>query len=165
MMPFAEPAGDIRAQLAAVMDPTHPKRATFLVPENFAELPGGLDGMHVVARPEGVLVTTDEALADAFRRAPKKTDAFDRAMAGILGLPEAKPDMVRACGGKPATNGWAVQARDTGGNVVTECFVSPSALPAAWDQMQAHVPPGGQVVVMPPIEAIGRRVLRREAGE
>jgi hypothetical protein len=164
MTPLPEPAGDIRAQLAAVMDPAHPKRAAFLVPANAIRMPCAPEA-HIVMRPEGALVTLDADLARAFQSAPDDTDTFDRTMADILGLPEAKPDMVAACGGRPAAMARAVQARDADGNVVTETFASPTGLDAARNAMRRHVPPGGELVELTAIEAISRRVLLWEAGQ
>lgn len=158
-----EPRGDILAQLLAVMNPSHPKRAAFLVPEDAVEIPHGLQA-YVVARSEGVLVTSEPELAAAFEEAPRDTDGFDRAMADILGYPEAKPDVVAACQGRPAARARAVQARDADGWVITETFASPQWLELAQRTMQRHVPPGGELVIMTPIEAIGRRILLREAG-
>jgi hypothetical protein len=158
--PLPEPAGDIRAQLAAVMDPAHPKRAAFLVPANAVRMPL-VTSAHIVPRSEGVLVTLDADVARAFRRAPSETDAFDRVMATILGYPEDKALVVSRCGG----NSRAVQARDAEGNVVTETFASPAGLDAARDAMRRHVPPGGELVELTAIEAISRRVLLWEAGQ
>jgi len=160
-MPIAEPAGDIRAQLAAVMDPDHPKRACFVVPEDAGQVPYVLNA-YIEARPEGVLVTRDLGLALLFRDVLADTDAFDRRMALILGYPEAKPDVVAACDGNPL-HAWAAQARDAGGNVVQECFVTPDGARAACDALWQHVPVGGELVMLRPADAIWRRVMLRQA--
>jgi hypothetical protein len=164
MTPLPEPAGDIRAQLAAAMDSGHPKRAAFLVPANAVRMPCAPDA-HIVPRPEGVLITLDADLARTFRRAPSEAVAFDRVMAAILGYPEDKALVVSRCGGRPVENSRAVQARDGNGWVVTETFASPAGLDAARKAMQEHVPPGGGLVELTATEAISRRVLLWEAGQ
>lgn len=160
--PIPEPAGDIRAQLAAVMDDQHPKRACFLVPQNACQIPL-VPGAYVEARPEGTLVTRDGALADQFWDAPSETDAFDRVMAEILGYPEHKALVAARCDGDPARNAFAVQARDAEGYVVTEAYASAQGLVETFDAMKAHAPPGGGVWIMTPIESISRRIMLRLA--
>jgi hypothetical protein len=163
MIPTPEPAGDIKAQLVAVLDPDHPKRACFLVPEDITQIPYGLNAI-VVARAEGVLVTQDQACADAFSLAFNQADYFDRTMAEILGYPEAKPDVVAACDGQPFNRAHAVQARDQDGHVVTEACCSPGRLEETQEVLKPHVPTGGKLVVVTPLEALARRILLREAG-
>jgi hypothetical protein len=163
MIPTPEPAGDIKAQLAAMLDPAHPKRACFLVPEDMTQIPHKLSAI-VVARAEGVLVTQDQACADAFSSASNQPDSFDRTMAEILGYPEAKPDVVAACNGQPFTRARAVQARDKDGHVITEACCSPGRLEETQNALQAHVPTGGTLVAVMPLEALARRILLREAG-
>jgi hypothetical protein len=85
-------------------------------------------------------------------------------MAKILGYPEAKDDVVKNCGGRPVANARAVQVWDADGWVVIEAFASPAGLQATQDELRQHIPPGGSMVVLTPIEAIGRRLLLREAG-
>jgi len=163
MMPFPEPKGDIRAQLAAVMDPDHPKRACFVVPEDAGQIPYVLNAF-IEARAEGTLVTRDEDWANAFRCFPSETVAFDRSMADILGYPEAKDRVIAACGGRPVANARAVQVWDVDGWVIIEAFASPAGLRETKAELERHVPPGGSMNVLTPIEAIGRRLLLREAG-
>jgi hypothetical protein len=163
MTPTPEPVGDIKAQLAAVLDPAHPKRACFLVPEDMPQIPHKLNAT-VVARAEGVLVTQDQDCADAFSLAFAQADPFDRTMAEILGYPEAKPDVVAACDGQPFNRARAVQARDKDGNVITEACCSPGCLEETQDVLKHHVPEGGTLVVLTPLEALARRILLREAG-
>jgi hypothetical protein len=163
MTPTPEPAGDIKAQLSAVLNPAHPKRACFLVPEDMTQIPHGLSAI-VVARAEGVLVTQDRWRADAFSSAFNQTDSFDRTMAALLGYPEAKPDVVVACDRRPFTLARAVQARDKDGHVVTEACCSPGRLEETQEALKPHVPEGGKLVVVTPLEALARRILLREAG-
>ena len=122
-------------------------------------------GAFVEIRPEGRLVTLDKALALSFRHAPYELDAFDAVMAGLLGYPEAKPDVIAACDGRPIAKARAVQARDAEGWVITEAFTSPKWLGITQAEIRKHVPSGGTLVVLTPIEAIGRRLLLREAGQ
>lgn len=160
-----EPAGDIRAQLRAVLDPEHPKRACFMLPEDFS-LPPDTAGAFVEQRAEGNLVTYDKALALAFRHAPKEPGAeFDRAMAEILGYPEAKPDVMLACQGRLFTLARVVQARDAEDWVVQEAMTSPAMLGHTTEEVQKHVPPGGNLVILSPINVLHRRLLLREAGK
>lgn len=155
MTPIPEPPRDIRAQIDAVLDPSHPKRAIFMVPADAKFLPYVYDA-HIVERPEGTLLTTDAELAALFA-----ASADDRTMATILGYPEAKPDVVERCGGNPALIARAVQARDAAGNVITETFTSPPGLKRAVEALREHAPPGGELVVLTPIAAIARRVALR----
>jgi hypothetical protein len=167
MFPLAEPAGDIRAQLRAMLDDSHPKRAVFVVPEDYerALIMRGLPvGLFVPRRPRGTLFTRSDKLATAFLCAPEDEAGFDRIMARILDYPEAKPDVVRACQGRPVSLARAVQAHDADGWVVTEAFASPAGLQKTSEALQKHVPPGGSLRVMTPIDAVGRRLLLREAG-
>jgi hypothetical protein len=48
--------------------------------------------------------------------------------------------------------------------VVTEAAAGPGQLQKTSEALQAHVPHGGSLRVMTPIEALGRRMLLREAG-
>jgi hypothetical protein len=163
MTPVPEPAGDIRAQLAAVLDPHHPKRACLLVPGDAEQLK--LDGLpkgaYAAVRDEGTLVTRERELAVAFECAPAETDAFDTAMADILGLPEPKPLMVERCRGQPELYSRMVQARDAEGHVITETCCSALALFDTVDAMHKHVPPGGELVILGSISAIARRIAMR----
>lgn len=163
MTPVPEPAGDIRAQIAAVLDPAHPKRACFLVPGNAErlDLDALPEGAYAIQRAEGTLITTDWSMADAFDALPCAADAFDALMAEILGLAEEKSVVVERCRGRPELYAHAVQARDARGNVVTETFTSPLGFLATCDAMLAHVPPGGQLVAIGAALAISRRVALR----
>lgn len=159
--PVPEPVGDVRAQLAAALDPEHPKRACFLVPEDAARLTGKPPGVHVVIRSEGALVTAHKMLAELFRLAPAEPQAFDRSMATLLGLPEAKPDIDERCRGIPALC-RAVQARDGEGHVVHEAVTSHLRFFDTVEAVQAHVPPGGQLAILHPAAALSRRVAMRQ---
>lgn len=145
MTPIPEPAADLLAQLAAVLSPTHPKRAMLIVPSS---------GVYVRTRPEGTLITTDKTLADHFGHA-----ADDVTMAAILGYPEHKADVVKNCGGEPL-RAVAVQARDANGNVITEAFASPVGLEQTVNALQPHVPEGGMLMILSPLDAIARRFAR-----
>jgi len=163
MIPTPEPARDVKAQLAAVKDPGHPKRACFLVPENIGD--GIADGVWMKARPEGLLLTRETDLLVMFADAPSDQDGFDRVMAEILGYPEAKPDVITACEDKPFARAKAVQARDKDGSVITEACCSAGWLEVTQDTLRLHVTQGGTLVVLTPLEVLGRRILLHEAGE
>jgi hypothetical protein len=158
--PVPEPAGDVVAQIAAMLDPEHPKRAVFVVPQDAARLSNPPAGVFVVERPEGTLVTRRSELAGMFRQASSDAIEFDRHMALILGLPEAKPDIDERCRGN-AKLARMVQARDAGGHVVQECVVSHLYFLPACAAMQEHVPARGRLVIMSPAAAISRRVAMR----
>jgi hypothetical protein len=167
MIPTPEPVRDIRAQIAAVLDPAHPKRACFLVPENVEQV--HCDWIRkratLKARAEGALVSRERRLLLGFLAAPSDQDGFDRVMAEILGYPEAKPDVVAACEGRPFARARVVQARDRDGSVITEACCSPGWLQVTQDALRAHVTRGGTLVTLTPLEVLGRRILLREAGE
>lgn len=163
-MIIPEPAGDIRAQLTALMTSAHPKRACFIVPDNY--LPSRRVEALLEVREEGQLYTEDEAIALAFRHAPKAPEAaFDRAMAQILGYPEAKPDVLLACQGRLFTLARVVQARDAQDWVVHEAMTSPAMLGYTTEELQKHVPSGGRLAVLTPADVIRRRLALREAGK
>jgi len=166
-MIVAEPEGDIRAQLRAMLDPDHPKRAVFVVPEDRERALMTRDpavGLIIESRPEGTLFTKSDQLATAFLCAPADDVGFDRVMAKILGLPQTKREVFLACEGQPMARARIVQACDADGWVVTEAAAGPVHLQTTSEALQKHVPPGGSLHVMTPIEAIGRRLLLREAG-
>src|SRR3954469_19960794 len=163
MTPVPEPPGDIRAQLAAALNPHHPKRAAFLVPRD-AEL---LDvqamreaGIYVTERSEGTLVSLDLELTELFTSAGTG-DQFDVAMAEILDLPEDKISAERHCRGNMPIVARMVQARDSEDHVVQEAVASPLGLLATCDALLSHVPEGGALLILPPIYAISRRVAMR----
>ena len=158
-----EPEGDIRAQCKAMLDPDHPKRAVFLVPADRDRAPTMLRVL-VEHRPEGTIFTKSDQLATAFLCAPSDESGFDRVMAKILGLPQDKRSVCLACEGRPMARARIVQACDADGWVVTEAAAGPEQLQKTSEALQKHVPPGGSLRVMTPIEALGRRILSREAG-
>lgn len=158
MIPDPEPIGDIEAQLKAVADPAHPKRACFLVPRNFS---GRYCRQVAAVRAEGLLITEDTTLAARFQAAPVDTEGFDRAMAGILGLPEPKPDAEARCDRDP-TRARVVQARDEDGNVVTEAIASPWGLAATVAALARHVPQRGKLYVLGLQQVLERRRRLRE---
>jgi hypothetical protein len=159
-----EPEGDIRAQLRAMLDPDHPKRAVFVVPEDRDRITERLPKVFVENRPEGTLLTKSDQLATAFLCAPSDEQGFDRVMAKILGLPQDKRSVFLACEGRPMARARIVQATDADGWVVTEAAAGPDQLQHTSVVLQSHVPHGGSLRVMTPIEALGRRMLLREAG-
>jgi hypothetical protein len=151
LFPTAEPPGDIQAQIAAVIDADRPKRAAFLVHADRAQIPYCIRA-EIIERDEGTLITTFEPAADLFKQAGTAADEFDTAMAIILGIPEQK------CRGRTELYARAVQARDGDGNVVQEAFASPAGLHETVIALEAHVPAGGILVIMPPVAAIQRRI-------
>jgi hypothetical protein len=155
MMPVPEPAGDIEAQLMATLDPDHPKRACFCVPQDAHLIPPTLDA-YIVGRPEGTLVTLHKQLADAFQRS-----ADDVTMAWLLSYPEDKATVVARCHGRPAIEARAVQARDADEHVITEAFASPVGFLMTCAAIERHVPEGGRLVILSPVAAITRRVAMR----
>jgi hypothetical protein len=158
-----EPEGDIRAQFRALFDADHPKRAVFLVPEDRERAPSAR-GFFCENRPEGTLITKSDQLATAFLCAPSDEQGFDRIMAKILGLPQDKRSVFLACEGRPMARARIVQATDADGWVVTEAAAGPGQVQHTSEVLQKHVPHGGSLRVMTPIEALGRRMLLREAG-
>lgn len=156
MIPIAEPASDIRAQIAALLDPAHPKIAVYAVPANEKDIPDGLPPYVLsIKREEGTLLTTDPRRAALFGRR-----ADDAAMAWLLGYPEDKGRVVARCGGDPNL-AIAVQARTREGAVVTEAFTSRPGLDATIDAIGRHVPAGGSLELLRPQDAVGRRLVLR----
>lgn len=154
MTPFPEPDCDMRAQIGALFDPNHPKTAVFVVPGNESAIPATAPAtLLVVSRPEGTLLTTDRRSAALYA----ERGADDAVMAHILGYPEHKSDVVAACGGNPL-RAKAIQALDAHGSVVTEAFTSPSGEAATIEAIRAHVPRGGSLRALTPVEAIVRRL-------
>lgn len=151
-MPIAEPSCDVRAQIAALVDIKHPKKAVFLVPENRLDIPVDTDGVvERYDRLEGTLLTNDPVRIELF-----KARVDDVAMAWILGYPQDKAAVVKACNGDPL-RAIAVQARTPDGAIVTEVFVSPARVEGAKEHLAAH----GMIVTLTATEAIARRLSLR----
>lgn len=143
---FPEPLRDTAAQIAAVADPRNPKGAAFFARGTpVPQVPGHL---HSVTRPEGTLVTNNQAKARAFQSAPVLHDAL---MARLLDYPESKAAV--AASGAPAV----VQGITPSGAVAHEAAASPAGLLAALQQARSVVP-GGSARVVTPGAAVGRRV-------
>jgi hypothetical protein len=157
-IPDPEPIADIAAQLQAMADPNHPKRACFVVPANIVGTPLSASSW---VRPEGVLITEDTTLAGIFQAAPVDTEGFDRAMAGILGLPEPKPDAEARCE-RDSIRARVVQARDEDDNVLTEAIASPWGLAATVAALRRHVPQRGKLYVLGLRQVLERRRRLRE---
>jgi hypothetical protein len=138
-----EPRRDIAAQIAAMLDPDHPKDAVFIAA-------GNEDALSVVVRPEGVLLTTDQRKAAAFR-----AGVDDVGMARILGYPEAK--LAAILGGDPCL----VQVRDRDGSVVQEAVSSAAKAAATADALAHYRPEGGSIIVLSPADAMRRRLTLR----
>lgn len=150
-----EPAADVHAQITALADPKNPKDAVFLaagtpLPPNLSSI----DGLHVASRPEGTLLTTNPAKADAYRTAQAVSDPL---MAHLLGYPETKPEAIAS--GNPVV----VQGTDPAGAVVAETLASPQGVPAAEAAVQAQTPPGGTVAVRPPEDVTAERAQETAA--
>lgn len=145
-----EPASDIRAQIDALLDQRHPKAAVFAAPGNEIDVAKVL-GM-VVVRPEGTLITADDALRERFME--EMPD--DAGMAAILGYPEPKDAAMAACLPEHLR---VVQAIDYLGHVITEALCSP-----AWiERTQAALAPHGLLRTLDVPFALKRRfILRRE---
>jgi hypothetical protein len=149
-----EPASDVRAQIAALLDPAHPKVAVFVSPWNVADLPDVPFSMKLI-RGEGVLVTEKPEKMRIFAAWPLDDDK----MALILGYPESKTAALGAC---PPGYLRVVQARDRQGSVITEALCSPLWL----EPTQKALAPHGDLVVMMPAQVVWRRIALRteEAG-
>jgi hypothetical protein len=142
---------DIDAQILALADDDHPKRAVFLARGNAIgdrKLPSGL---FVEGRREGTLITTDPAMALYFRNAEYVTD-FD--LAAMLSYPEAKADVLLS------DEGVVVQAMSADGCVIYEAAASPARHLETVAVAQSQMPTGGKVVVTTPQAALHRRIAR-----
>ncbi len=134
-----EPLKDIQAQIDALMDPNHPKRAVFIPSSNAI----------VVSRQEGTLITTNFPLAEMFATVGALTDDL---VGLILDYPCKKRDAIAA------GDGVILQVRDGNGAVVIECCVSVSRLQEAKNHFEMHGPFNGTMVVLSPDEVIKRRM-------
>ncbi len=147
-----EPASDIRAQIAALRDRTHPKTVLFAAPGNVDDVPIPGLGMVLTVRRWGALVTPDHETAEVFSGAMPD----DAAMARLLGYPEPK-DVAIAAG--PAAWVRVVQARDRQGNVITEALCSPGWLGRTRDALAPH----GHLRVLTVADTLARRFSLRRA--
>ena len=147
MTPIPEPTADVRAQIAAMLDPRHPKKAALVVPGN--EVPAVEDVIRV-ERSSGTLLTRDPVRAAAFADGHE----HDATMAWILGYPEPKDAALAAC-----PEAWlrVVQACDWQGNVITEALCSPGWLDRTGVALRRH----GDVRLLTVPEALGRRFALR----
>lgn len=138
---WPEPRLDVTAQLAALLDPEHPKDTVWLA--SGTPVPA-IDAPDIVRvdHPAGVLLTTDADKASRFAAEPS-----DDTLADILGYVEPKG----AVTGEPVV----VQARAPSGGVVLEMGCSPGALDLALDRAKAH----GAVFVLPLSAAMLRRAV------
>lgn len=141
-----EPMRDIQAQIAALIDPQHPKKAVFLAPGN---LPDHLPDVLAIHRPEGTLLTENEALAHLYRSANPLTDDL---MAEILGYPEPKSSVCF----DPYP--LVVQALDMNGCVITEAASSHAHSAETITELQRHVPKGGRLNITTLTDALNRRI-------
>lgn len=152
-----EPAQDIHAQVAAMLDPASSKDAVFVATGNESAIPAVLPKDVMVAkRPEGVLLTTNRVKANQFR-----TGALnDAKMAKILGYPQAKgPAMA---GRAPAV----VEGRDNAGNVVAQSLADAEHAPEAAQAVAQQLPgDGGTVATTTAPAAQARRAALARADE
>lgn len=120
-----EPARDIAAQLAALRDPLHPKDAVWIAAgTRFAASALG-QAPFMVARDEGILLTTIGSKARLLRDKPD-----DASLALILGYLEAKWAVARD---------WlVVRALDREGCVVLEQAVSADRLIEAQERAKPY---------------------------
>lgn len=142
---------DIDAQLEALYDPDHPKRAVFLARENHLadrKIPRGIT---VEQRPEGTLITNSIQIALIYRALEIVTDAD---LAAILGYPETKADVMRA------GHGNVVQALDSRDRVIFEAAASPIGLDATICAAIEQMPEGGRIHIDTIEHALARRLKR-----
>jgi hypothetical protein len=140
---------DIDAQIAALLDPDHPKEAVFLARGNSLgnrKLPPWI---FVECRAEGTLLTNRAHVAASFQAAEPLTDDL---LAAILGYPESKADLIGR--GDPLV----AQALDAKGCVVFEAGCSKAGLDAALAAAAEQVPEGGCVHMTTVEDALGRRI-------
>jgi hypothetical protein len=147
---MAEPACDILAQIAALIDPGHPKTAMFAAPGNASG--AWARGVMRAERREGVLLTADIEKMNAFTSCAMPDDA---GMARILGYPEPKDAARAAC-----TESWlrVVQACDHWqSNVITEALCSPGWFDRTCNALIPH----GVLRVLTVEQTLARRLALR----
>lgn len=137
-----ESAAQIAAQMRALADPNSTKDAVFVAKGNESAIPKQLpNGVQKITRDAGTLITSNQKKASAYQNAPALDD---RMMADLLGYPESKETAI-------GPNSVVVQAKDKGGNVVSEMASSPGRVTenAAALAKQA---PGGSIEVKSPVQ-------------
>lgn len=142
-----EPKCDILAQVRAMLDPRHPKKAVFLCPYN--DVPIVPPDVERITRPEGTLLTRDPELARLFAEGPRD----DMTMATILGYPEDKGTALRK------GVAWVLQACDAWENVITEAVCSEEGFDATFEALRQH----GPIRPLTPLAAQIRRIRLRLA--
>lgn len=142
---------DIDAQLEALFDPDHPKRAVFLARDNDLGQRKIPPHIFVERRPEGTLLTNSPAIADIYKNLEMVTDDD---LAVILGYPESKTDVMRA------EYGVVVQAFDAKDRVVFEAAASPMGVNATVSSAIDQMPVGGRIEVTTIERALARRIKR-----
>lgn len=146
-----EPAKDIAAQIRALRDPDHPKRAVFLCRGNRADREM-THGLYVAERDEGTLVTASLETAEMFLAADCITDAD---LAILLGYPEDKASVMAS------PDPEIVQAVDAQGCVIFEALASRANLGLTIAAAEAQKPSGGLVVVNTMLSVTRRRIQER----
>lgn len=139
-----EPASDMRAQIAAIRDPSSGKDAALVTPHTSRD---GLNlrGLYAVETPQGLFVTSNRRKADAAHE--MGADLSDSDMGALLGY----------TGDKASSDGTVIQSRDGLGNVVHEEATSTGGLPAAAARAREMAPDGGDVVQTDGLAAQARR--------
>lgn len=143
-----EPQGNIDAQVRAMLDPQSTKDAVFVAAGS--PMPTVPHGVIAVAKPDGTLLTTNPAKAQAFHQAPVADDTL---MASLLGYPETKEQATAS--GAPRV----VQGVDQQGNVQAEAATSPQG-EAATQQAIAGQVPDGTVRTVTGQQALDERAAR-----
>ena len=142
-----EPAGDIAAQLAAMMDPNNPRKGVFVAEGTpMPQLPAGV--AVVTKKGQGTFITTDPTLARSIK-GTKHLD--DKQIANFLGIPHAKAEIAAR-----TDNPLAITAKDKNGNVVASAATDTTDSPNA-TAIKDQVPPGGSVVTQTPEQLLAER--------
>jgi hypothetical protein len=141
-----EPAGDIAAQIAAMVEPGHPKDAVFVA--RGTGMPQTIpSGVTVIVKKDGTYLTTNPQKAASIRGLKKITD---KQRAAFLDIPESKSEVATGPG-LPV----AVSAKDAAGNVVAQA-ATPLAGPNT-AAVAAQTPPGGVTDVQTIPDALAER--------
>jgi hypothetical protein len=135
-----EPLCDVLAQVRALLDADHPKRAVFIA--KGTELPETIpDSLIRIDLPEGSLLTVDIAKANRF-----SGDLTDDIMADLLDLPESKTTLTE--------HHFVVQAVDGAGCVITECATSAHRATETIERLRTH----GIIRITDVLGALNRRL-------